>query len=79
MAVKKKKDTTIESFIDKGASVKASKEKGFKNILISVPLYLLSEIKAALDNDPGLRRNRWIVEAIKAKLKSDEDNVGRMR
>lgn len=71
MAVKKKVNESINSFIDKGADVKASKKEGFKNILIRIPESVLSELDYVLEKKPWMARTQWIVEAIHEKLKRD--------
>ena len=71
MAVKKKMNQSIENFIDKGADVKATKDKSFKNVLVRVPSEILKELDKSLDGKPWLSRTRWIVEAIHTKLKFD--------
>ena len=71
MAVKKKVNDSINSFIDKGANVKATKERGFKNVLIRIPENFLTEIEEALEKKPWLTRTQWIVEAIHEKLSTD--------
>ena len=68
MAVKKKINQSLNSFIDKGADVKATKERGFKNVLIRIPQNFLTEIDEALEKKPWLTRTQWIVEAIHEKL-----------
>lgn len=70
MAVKKKISTSMDKFIDKGAAVKASKEKEFRNILVRIPADILDELDAYLIlNKPWLNRTQWIVEAIHERLK----------
>lgn len=69
MTVKKKISPELERFIDKGADVKASKDKGFKNILVRMPTSVLTELDESLENKPWLNRTQWIVEAIHEKLK----------
>jgi hypothetical protein len=70
MAVKKQNSTSMERFIDKGAAVKASKEKEFRNILVRIPADILHELDAYLIlNKPWLNRTQWIVETINEKLK----------
>lgn len=85
MAVKKKMSPAAESFIDKGADVKSSKEtKSFKNVLIRIPNCILTELDYWVAKKPWLNRTQWIVEAIHDKIKSDfcdeqqeeEKNVG---
>lgn len=71
MAVKKKVICSIDSFIDKGADVKANKDKSFKNILIRIPTGILEELDQWLEKKPWLNRTQLIVEAIHEKLKCD--------
>lgn len=71
MTVKKKVASSIEKFIDKGADVKAIKERGFKNVLIRIPENFLTDIEEALEKKPWLTRTQWIVEAIHEKLTND--------
>ena len=68
MAVKKKISTSMEKFIDKGADVKASKDKGFKNILVRMPTGILTELNETIEKKPWLNRTQWIVEAIYERL-----------
>ena len=72
MAVKKKVNDSINSFIDKGANVKATKERGFKNVLIRIPENFLTEIEEALEKKPWLTRTQWVVEAIHEKLSAND-------
>jgi hypothetical protein len=71
MVVKKKIETSVNSFIDKGADVKASKYKEFQNILVRVPIGILNELDSSVEKKPWLTRTQWVVEAINEKLKSD--------
>lgn len=71
MAVKKKVNSSIDSFIDKGADVKANKDKSFKNILIRVPTGILNELDTWVQKKPWINRTQWIVEAIHEKLTCD--------
>jgi hypothetical protein len=71
MSVKKKVTFTVDSFIGKGADVKESKEKGFKNILIRMPIGILSELDAWVEKKPWINRTQWIVEAIHEKLNKE--------
>ena len=73
MTVKKKTSTAIESFIDKGADVKAKKEKSFKNVLIRVPTELLDQIEYSLEIKSWMTRTQWIVEAIDEKVRMEFD------
>jgi hypothetical protein len=73
MAVKKKVASSIESVIDKGASVKANGKERFKNILIRMPQGILNELDERIERKPWLNRTQWIVEAIHEKLKSGND------
>jgi hypothetical protein len=68
MAVKKKMSTSMERFIDKGAPVKASKEKEFKNILVRMPASILTKLDEVLEKTPWVNRTQWIVEAIYERL-----------
>lgn len=72
MSVKRKATSSISNFIDKGAAVKASKEKEFKNILIRVPHTLLSELDALIEKKPWVTRTQWILDSIHEKLKKEE-------
>jgi hypothetical protein len=81
MAVKKKISPAAESFIDKGADVKSSKDsKSFKNVLIRIPTSILTQLDYVIEKKPWLNRTKWIVEAINDKIKSDLDeekeNIG---
>lgn len=71
MAVKKKIDTGIEKFIDKGADVKASKEKDFKNVLVRLPINVLHRLDERIEKKPWMNRTQFIVEAIDDKLESN--------
>ena len=71
MAVKKKVNASVESFIDKGADVKAKKEKGFKNILIRVPNKILEDLDNLLEQKPWLNRTQLIVESISEKINKE--------
>jgi hypothetical protein len=77
MAVKKKVSPQVDSFIDKGAEVKAIKESGFKNILVRIPTSILNSLDEWIDHKPWINRTQWIVGAIHEKLKSDcnEENA----
>jgi hypothetical protein len=60
----------IEKIINKGESVNIdSKNKKKKNILLSIPIFLLEDIDNLLDDRPGMSRNALIVEAIQEKIK----------
>lgn len=72
MSVKKKVNSSVASFIDKGAAVKTTKEKSFKNILIRVPETILQAVDAEIEKKPWLTRTQWIVEAMHEKLKKEE-------
>ncbi len=63
----------VNSFIDKGADVKASKEKEFKNILIRVPKSILNELDTWVEKKPWINRTQWIVEAIHEKLNKESE------
>jgi hypothetical protein len=71
MAVKKRVNASVESFIDRGADVKAKKDAGFKNILVRVPVDVLDEISALIRAEPELNRTLWIVQALREKLKRE--------
>ena len=71
MAVKKKVSPAIDNFIDKGADVKANKDRSFQNVLIRVPKSILIRLDEAVQNKPWLSRTQWIVEAIHEKLSCD--------
>lgn len=71
MAVKKKITPSVDSFIDKGADVKAKKEKGFKNILVRVPTKILDDLDNLLEQKPWLNRTQLIVESISEKLNKE--------
>lgn len=71
MAVKKKLASSIERFIDKGADVKGNKNKGFKNILIRIPINVLEQLDELIETKPWINRTQWVVEAIHIKLKCD--------
>lgn len=68
MAVKKVVTKSVYKFIDKGADVKANKDKGFKTILIRIPTGILNELDEELEKKPWLNRTQWIVEAIHDQL-----------
>jgi len=74
MTVKKKVNALMDSFIDKGASVKSNKDRDFKNVLIRIPQKILTEIDELLEKKPWLNRTQLIVEAIHEKLKRDSDD-----
>jgi hypothetical protein len=67
----KKISRSIEAFIDKGADVKSTKDKGFKNVLIRIPNSILEELDELIKKKPWLNRTQWIVEAIHDKIKSE--------
>jgi len=69
MAVKKRKEASVQDFIDKGADVKASEEKSFKNVLIRMPVCILDEVDQALKKKPWSNRTQWIIDAIYEKVK----------
>jgi len=69
MSVKKKVTSSIDSFIDKGAQVKANKDKSFRNILIRMPTGILDELDSWVEKKPWINRTQWIVEAIHERLK----------
>lgn len=71
MAIKKKISRSMENFIDKGSSVKITKEKGFKNILIRIPVEILNELDRLLEKKTWLNRTQLIIEAIHEKLNCD--------
>ncbi len=71
MSVKKKLNSSVQRFIDKGADVKANEDKGFKNVLIRIPVDVLIQLAEAIERKPWLFRTQWIVEAIHEKLKRD--------
>ena len=74
MTVKKKVAPSISSFIDKGADVKGKKHKGFKNILVRMPIAILDELDEFIEKKPWvINRTQWIIEAIHQKLKSDSN------
>jgi hypothetical protein len=66
MAVKKQ--IYLSKFIDKGADVKVSKEKEFKNVLVRIPTSILTNLDEVLEKTPWLNRTQWIVEAINERL-----------
>lgn len=68
MTVKKRVVTSIESFIDKGADVKGAKEKEFKNVLVRIPIEILSELDSIIERKPWTNRTQWIVDAIYEKI-----------
>lgn len=73
MVVKKRANVSMESFIDKGADVKANKEGKFKSILLRLPQEILDDLDAyLLLSKPWLPRTQWIVEAIHERLKKIE-------
>jgi hypothetical protein len=69
MPVKKKVTSSIDSFIEKGAQVKASKDRSFKNVLIRMPTGILDELDSWVEKKPWINRTQWIVEAIHERLK----------
>lgn len=71
MSVKKRKESSIDNFIDKGADVKANRSKGFKNVLVRIPNNVLDEISDLIKIKPELNRTLWIVEALREKLKRE--------
>ncbi len=71
MAVKKKVSASMDSFIDKGADVKASKKLTFKNVLIRIHESILLKVDWAVENNPGITRTQWILQAIQEKIKND--------
>ena len=71
----KKRASSVDSFIYKGAEVKSSKEKiTFKNILVRIPDCVLSELDNLLEKKPWLNRTQWIVESINDKIKRESLN-----
>ncbi len=74
MGVKKKVSASINSFIDKGAKVKGTKEKMFKNVLVRMPTIILEDIDCSIEKNPlWITRTQWIVEAINARLEEEKD------
>ena len=71
MPVKRNLGKSVDSFIGKGADVKTEKNKNFKNILIRVPLGILSDLDALVEKKPWINRTQWIVEAIHEKLQEN--------
>jgi hypothetical protein len=71
MSVKKRATLSVERFIDKGADVKSSKDKNFKNVLVRMPTSILTQLDGWVEKKPWINRTQWIVEAIHEKLKSD--------
>jgi hypothetical protein len=69
MAVKKKVNVSMDSFIDKGADVKANKERGFKYISLRIPSDILSEVDEVVSRKQWNDRTKWIIEAIYEKLR----------
>jgi hypothetical protein len=77
MSVKKNvKSPSIDSFIDKGADVKSSKDKNFKNVLIRIPKNILDKLDEAVESKQWLTRTQWIVEAIHDKLTKEGTQNG---
>lgn len=68
MIVKKRVVTSIESFIDKGADVRGTKEKEFKNVLVRIPIEIVNELDSLIEKKPWTNRTQWIVDAIYEKL-----------
>jgi hypothetical protein len=73
MKAKKIMTGSTEKSIDKRAEVKASKEKRFKNILIRIPIGVLTEVDEWIQKKPWLNRTQWIVQAIYKKLVDESD------
>lgn len=73
MTVKKKLSGSMSDFIAKGAAVKPTKEKGFRNILIRIPQGILDELDFCVQKKPWINRTQWVIEAIRNKIKSDVD------
>lgn len=71
MTVKKKVIPSVNSFIDKGADVKESKEMEFKNILFRIPMNILNQLDDCIQKKPWINRTQWIVEAIHEKLNKE--------
>ena len=74
MAVKKKVNASMSSFIDKGADVKSKKDEKHQIISLRVPRDLIVSIDEELENNPDLAeldRTKWIVKTIREKLKKD--------
>jgi hypothetical protein len=71
MAVKRKIDKSVESFIEKGAEVKGKKGKKFKDILLALPIEMAQEIDRLVDEKGWGSRRAWILEAIHEKLTGD--------
>jgi hypothetical protein len=78
MSSKKKNNSEVKIFVDKDTGIKASKDKGFKHILVRVPESILSEIDGWIEMKPWLNRTQWIVEAMYEKLLKDYSDVGQM-
>jgi hypothetical protein len=72
MAVKKKLTIEMDQFIDKGAHVKSSKGKNFKNVLIRIPIHVLNQLDDAVSRKPWITRTQWVVNAIHEKLNSED-------
>jgi hypothetical protein len=70
MAVKKKKEPSVQDFIDKGADVKASKVKKSHQVLLNIPMEMLDELDAAVAKKSWGKRTEWILEAIYQRLRS---------
>jgi hypothetical protein len=72
MSVKKKSSPSVNSFIDKGADVKANKDRDFKNILIRMPTSILNELDSCVQKKPWINRTQLIIEAVHEKLQKEE-------
>ena len=57
--------------IDKGADVKEHKNKGFKNILIRIPMDILEDLDKLLRKKTWLNRTQLIIESLHEKLNCD--------
>lgn len=71
MAVKKKIDRSVDTFIDKGADVKRAKDNTFKNVLIRIPTRILSDVDSLLEESPWICRTHFIIDAIRDKLANE--------
>jgi hypothetical protein len=73
MTVRKKATHSVNSFIDRGADVKESKEKEFQNVLFRIPKNILKQLDECIQKKPWINRTQWIVEAIHEKLNKESE------
>lgn len=71
---KNKMEKKVREFISKGATVSedASEKEEWKTLSLRIPPNVLNEIDLKKNNELGISRNTWILQAILEKLKEKE-------